>query len=86
VARWAEAEGVNVSGPAASRDPRIRARVQRAVDAVNAELPRFATVKRFAILPEDFTVAGGELTATMKLRRRAVEEKYRAVLDALYSE
>jgi long-chain acyl-CoA synthetase len=64
----------------------VLARVQRAVDAVNAELPRFATIKRFALLPEDLSVAGGELTATMKLRRRAVEEKYRRVLDALYEE
>ncbi len=85
IGRWAETEGVTVPAPA-SRDPRIGARIQRAVDAVNAELPRFATIKRFAILPEDFSVAGGELTPTMKLRRRAVEEKYRAVLDALYEE
>jgi long-chain acyl-CoA synthetase len=85
VARWVEAEGVTLSGPA-SEDARVRARVQRAVDAVNAELPRFATVKRFEILPRDFSVAEGELTPTMKLRRRAVEEKYRAVLEGLYTE
>ncbi|HET8540292.1 MAG TPA: long-chain fatty acid--CoA ligase [Anaeromyxobacter sp.] len=85
VARWAEAERLTLARPA-SKDPRVRERVQRAVDAVNGELPRFATIKRFAILPEDLSVAGGELTPTMKLRRRAVEEKYRGVLDALYAE
>jgi long-chain acyl-CoA synthetase len=84
-ARWADAERLTLAQPA-SRDLRVLARVQRAVDAVNAELPRFATIKRFALLPEDLSVAGGELTATMKLRRRAVEEKYRRVLDALYEE
>jgi long-chain acyl-CoA synthetase len=85
VGRWAEAEGVKPAEPW-SEDPAIRARLQRSVDRVNAELPRFATIKRFAILPEDLSIAGGELTATMKLRRRAVEEKYRAVLDGLYEE
>jgi len=83
VGRWAEAERLTLAEPP-SRDPRVLARVQRSVDAVNAELPRFATIKRFAILPADLSVAGGELTATMKLRRRAVEERYRPVLDALY--
>jgi long-chain acyl-CoA synthetase len=85
VGRWADAERLTPGGPW-DRDPRVRARVQRSVDAVNAELPRFATIKRFAILPGDLSVAGGELTPTMKLRRRAVEQKYRDVLDALYEE
>ena len=85
LARWAETEQVRLTARPWG-DPRVRARIQRAIDAVNAELPRFATIKRFAILPEDFSVAGGELTPTMKLRRRTVEEKYRAVLDALYAE
>ncbi len=85
VARWAEAEHLSLRSPAAE-DPRVVARVQRAVDAVNAELPRFATLKRFAVLPGDLAVGEGELTATMKLRRRAVEEKYRGELDRLYED
>jgi long-chain acyl-CoA synthetase len=85
VARWADAERVSLARPW-SEDPRVRARVQRSVDAVNAELPRFATIKRFAILPDDLSIAAGELTPTMKLRRRAVEERYRPVLDALYED
>jgi long-chain acyl-CoA synthetase len=85
VQRWAEAERLTLARPW-SADARVRARIQRAVDAVNAELPRFATIKRFAILPGDFSVAGGELTPTMKLRRRFVEERYRDVLDELYRE
>jgi long-chain acyl-CoA synthetase len=85
VRRWADAERVAVSEPL-ERDPAVRARITRSVEALNRELPRFATVKRFAILPGEFTAAAGELTPTMKLRRKAVEEKYRAVLDALYEE
>lgn len=85
VRRWAEAEHVAASEPW-SEDPRIRARIQRSIDAVNAGQPRFATIKRFAILPEDLTVAAGELTPTMKLRRRVVEARQRRVLDALYED
>ncbi len=85
VARWADAERLSPSRSWAE-DPRVRARIQRSVDAVNAELPRFATIKRFAILPADLSIAAGELTPTMKLRRRAVEERYRPVLDALYED
>ncbi len=85
VARWAEAERVTLSPPW-SEDPRVRARVQRAIDAINAELPRFATIKRFAILPGDLSVEAGELTPTMKVRRRAVEQRHRGVLDALYED
>jgi long-chain acyl-CoA synthetase len=85
VRRWAEAEGLTLTEPLA-RDPAVHARIERAVEAVNRDLPRFATVKRFAILPGEFTTATGEVTATMKLRRRFTEEKYRDVLDALYAE
>lgn len=83
VRRWAEAEGHALAAPLAE-DPRVRARIQAAVDGVNADLPRYATVKRFAIVPGDFSQAGGELTPTLKLRRRFCAEKYAAVLDALY--
>src|SRR6185437_3260537 len=56
------------------------------VEAVNATLARFETVKRFALLPEAFTVARGELTPTIKVRRRAVEARHRALIEGLYAE
>ncbi|HEY6101405.1 MAG TPA: long-chain fatty acid--CoA ligase [Anaeromyxobacter sp.] len=85
VRRWGEAEGLALTEPLA-RDPAVHARIARSVEAVNRELPRFATIKRFAIVAGEFAVATGELTATMKLRRRTCEDKYRDVLDALYAE
>ncbi|MDQ3265732.1 MAG: long-chain fatty acid--CoA ligase [Myxococcota bacterium] len=51
---------------------------------VNARLSKFETIKRFAVLAHDFTVEGGELTPTLKVRRKVVEEKYRAQIDGLY--
>lgn len=85
VRRWAEASGVALTEPL-PEDRAVRARIAASVEAVNRELPRFATVKRFAILPGELGVATGELTPTMKVRRRACEEKFREVLDGLYAD
>jgi long-chain acyl-CoA synthetase len=84
---WAERHGLSGLGPEAlAAHPELRARVQRDVDRLNVHLPRFATVKRITILPRDFSEAEGELTASMKLRRKVVEQRYRALLDAMYAE
>ena len=60
-------------------------RIQQVVDGVNAELSRFEQIKRFAILPRDFSAAEGELTPTLKLKRRVCEEHFAAEIEALYS-
>jgi len=67
-------------------DDEVRARVQLEVDAVNRKLPQFETIKRFAILPRDFTIDGGELTPTLKVKRKVVTSMYREILDGLYEE
>jgi long-chain acyl-CoA synthetase len=59
---------------------------QHTVDAVNVTLAPFEAIKRFALLPSEFTIAGGELTPTMKVKRRVVEERWRTVIDALYGD
>ncbi|MDP1804291.1 MAG: hypothetical protein Q8K72_03920, partial [Acidimicrobiales bacterium] len=48
------------------------------------ELAQFERIKRFAVLPTEVTIEGGELTPTMKLRRRIVEERWAAVIEQLY--
>jgi len=64
--------------------PRIRQVVQGHMDAMNADLANFETIRRFAIADREFTEATGELTPTHKLRRREVLAKYAAVIEALY--
>jgi long-chain acyl-CoA synthetase len=59
---------------------------QEAVDAVNATLAPFETIKRFALIPSEFTVASGEITPTMKVKRRVVEDRWRTVIENLYEE
>jgi long-chain acyl-CoA synthetase len=61
------------------------ARVQQVVDDVNRELSRFEQVKRFAILPRDFSIEEGELTPTLKLKRRVCEQHFAAEIESLYS-
>jgi long-chain acyl-CoA synthetase len=60
------------------------ASVQKRIDAVNAELARHETIKRFALVREPLTVEGGHLTTTLKLRRRAVYEAFHDVFEGLY--
>jgi long-chain acyl-CoA synthetase len=56
------------------------------VDRVNEGLAPHEAVRKFAVLPRELSVQAGELTPSMKVRRRVVEERYRDVLDALYVE
>jgi long-chain acyl-CoA synthetase len=62
----------------------VREAVGAAFAEINRGLASYETLKAFEILPGDFTVAGGELTTSMKMRRREVEKKYRALLDRFY--
>jgi long-chain acyl-CoA synthetase len=83
--KWADENGVP-PGAALHQDPRVIARIQRAVDALNAKQASYSTVKKFAIVPKDFTVEGGELTPTLKVKRKLVTQRYKDVLDAFYLE
>jgi long-chain acyl-CoA synthetase len=59
--------------------------IQGVVDDVNAHLARFEQVRAFAVLPRDFSAEESEVTPTMKLRRRIVEEHFADEIEALYS-
>ncbi|MFD6432691.1 AMP-dependent synthetase/ligase [Streptomyces venezuelae] len=83
VAGWAEREGVTLAVPA-SRDPRVRALVREAVDAANAKASRPARIRDFTVLDGDFTVEDGLLTPSLKVRRKAVTERYAEVVEELY--
>ena len=56
------------------------------VQSVNAALPRYEQIKQFALLPAEFSVATGELTPTLKVKRRVVAERWSTVIDGLYAE
>lgn len=76
--------GANDPGIPLHESPAVLAEVQKIVTRVNKQLAPFEQVKRFRILPREFTIENGEVTATMKVRRKKVLENFRAELDSLY--
>ncbi|HEX3483081.1 MAG TPA: long-chain fatty acid--CoA ligase [Kofleriaceae bacterium] len=66
--------------------PAIQTAVQSQVDAVNQTLARVEQIKKFTILPQPFSIAGGELTPTMKLKRKVIAQRYEAQIDAMYAD
>ncbi len=85
VRKWAGENGVALASPI-HETPALKARLQQTVDALNAKQASYATIKRFAIVPTDFTIEGGELTPTLKVKRKVVTQRYKSVLDAFYVE
>jgi long-chain acyl-CoA synthetase len=67
------------------KQPQVKALVQAGVDKMNDQLPRFASLKKFTILPAEFSEAAGEVTPSQKLKRKVIETRYRDVLDAMYA-
>ena len=63
----------------------VRGLVAPLLDQMNDGLARYETVKKWAILPADFTQETGELTPTMKVKRKVVESKYKETLDGFYA-
>jgi long-subunit acyl-CoA synthetase (AMP-forming) len=64
--------------------PRFRAHIEKQIEVVNRRLARVQSVKRFTILPSELSVASGELTPTMKLKRRVIASKYAKEIELLY--
>ena len=62
-----------------------RPEIERLVEQVNGEVSRFEQIKRYAILPRDFSAEEGEVTPTLKLKRRVCQEHFAAEIEALYS-
>jgi long-chain acyl-CoA synthetase len=84
---WAQLNDI----PFASRDeliahPKVQALYEEIVEGVNQKLARFEKLKRVLLVADEFSIANGILTPTMKLRRRVVEDRYRRQIDELYAQ
>jgi len=82
---WARQKGL----PVTSRDelaarPEVVAHYEKLIQELTPDLAQFEKIKKIALLPNEFTLEAGELTPTLKVRRRVVEEKYKDVIDRLY--
>ncbi len=87
IRRFAKEQGI----PAASNHeligrPEIQTLVQKQVDEVNETLPRYAQIKYFTLLDEPFSLETGELTPTLKLKRRVIEDRRKELIEKMYLE
>ena len=82
---WAERKGFDTSDKAKLvTDPKIIARYQEEIDAVNENFAKWEKVKQFRLTPDVWSVEGGHLTPTMKLRRKIVKQKYQGLYEEIY--
>jgi long-chain acyl-CoA synthetase len=85
IATWAGEHGISGSYADIVSNPKTKEMVAKHIDEVNKQLPRWETVKKFEILPQDLTIESGELTPSLKVKRKVVEQKYADVLDGFYA-
>lgn len=76
----------DLSGSHLQRDPQVLAAVQKCVDEVNSHHARVAAIRKFTILEQPLSVATGELTATMKIKRAAVLNSNKQLVEKMYAE
>jgi long-chain acyl-CoA synthetase len=84
---YAKLKGLNLKTRAEfCRHPRIIDLFERQIAARTQNLAQFEKIKRIALLDQELTVEGGEMTPTLKVKRRVVDQKYRDVIDRIYAE
>ncbi|MFC9658679.1 AMP-dependent synthetase/ligase [Nocardia sp. NPDC127606] len=84
LARWAAEHGVDVSAGIPTEDTQLLAEISAGVEAANRLVSRAESIRRFAVLAEDFSMEKGQLTASLRLRRAAIEADFGAVIATLY--
>ncbi len=87
VTAWAKSRGIGFDKIAdLATKPEVKALIQDAIDNLNRDLGSHEKIKTFAILPRDLDQEAGELTPTLKVKRKVISEKYKAILDSFYAE
>jgi long-chain acyl-CoA synthetase len=85
IPKWADDEGIGtLSSVEIAGHGKTNGMIQSAVDELNSGLPSYETIKKFYIVPEDFSVESGELTPSLKVKRKVIEDRYKLVLDGFY--
>jgi long-chain acyl-CoA synthetase len=84
IAKWAAERGIEGGVEALARDEQVIALVQGIVDDVNRERSNYEQIKKFVILPRDFTMDDDEVTPTLKLKRRAIMRNFAETVESIY--
>ncbi len=83
---WCKSNNVTIGDYAElTRHEGVRSEISAAVDTLNKELPSYSTLKKFALLDRDLSQDDGDLTPTLKVKRKVVEGKYKQILDGFYA-
>jgi len=82
--KWAKEQGLN--GSSLHDEPKLRAEIQKAVDETNSHFARVEQLKKFKVLPRNFTIEDGELTPTLKVKRNVVHEHFADEIESMYQE
>ncbi|SEF75893.1 long-chain acyl-CoA synthetase [Bryocella elongata] len=85
--KWAKENGVAATDRAAlARDVKVQKMYKELVGKVNGSLAHFESIKMVTVVPDEWSIEEGELTPSMKLKRRVIYEKYKAQIDGMYKE
>jgi len=83
---WCEKNGVSASDNATiANSKEVISLIKSDVDRLNKNFGQWETIKKFELIPHEWTIEGGELTPTMKVKRKVVNEKYKALIEKMYS-
>ncbi len=85
ISDWAKSNGVQGTYDQIVKDPRTHALIKPFVQELNKSLASYESIKNFAILPKDLTLEDGEMTPSLKLKRKVVENKYKELIDGFYT-
>jgi long-chain acyl-CoA synthetase len=86
VAKWARDNGISFATNAdLAGNDQVRGLIQKYIDELNAKEPSYSSIKKFAVLPADFSQDTGELTPTLKVKRKFTSEKFKDIIDAFYT-
>jgi long-chain acyl-CoA synthetase len=87
LAAWAAQQGIRANDAAGLLAiPEVQQKMEREVGATLRDLASFEVPKKLLLLPSDFSVESGELTPTLKIKRRMVEQRHREAIEGLYAE
>jgi long-subunit acyl-CoA synthetase (AMP-forming) len=83
--QWAKQQGLDGELEQLARNPKVTEAVQEAVEEANSHMARVEQIKKFKVVPGEWSPGGDELTPTMKLKRKPIATKYHVDIDAMYS-
>ena len=83
---WERREKKLPEGTDLTQEEEVQNLLQGYIDEVNQDLAPYETVKKFAVLPTDFTVDSEELTPSLKVKRRVIQKRYEELIDGFYAE